>query len=63
MIITQKATPQTIAMAGSQGTPQGKNGKLGASFIKGTVLFTVGINGTDPSKVIELAAEVKRNLK
>lgn len=64
MIITEKATPQTIAMADGQGsTPQGENGKLGATFSKGTVVFTVGITGTDPSKVIALAAEVKRNLK
>ena len=64
MIITEKATPQTIAMADGQGsTPQGKDGKLGATFSKGTVVFTVGITGTDPSKVNALAAEVKRNLK
>ena len=63
MIVTEQATPQTIAMADSQGTPQGKNGKLGASFSKGTVVFSVGITGTDPSKVNALAAEVKRNLK
>ena len=64
MIVTEKATPQTIAMADSQGsTPQGKDGKLGATFSKGTVVFTVGITGTDPAKVNALAAEVKRNLK
>jgi hypothetical protein len=64
MIITEKATPQTIAMADGQGaTPRGSNGKLGATFSKGTVVFTVGITGTDPAKVNALAAEVKRNLK
>lgn len=64
MIITEKASPQTIAMADRQGsTPHGENGKLGATFSKGTVLFTVGTTGTDPSKLVALAAEVKRNLK
>jgi hypothetical protein len=63
MIVTEQATPQTIAMADSQGTPHGENGKLGASFSKGTVVFSVGITGTDPAKVNALAAEVKRNLK
>ena len=64
MIVTEQATPQTIAMANGQGSiPHGNPGKLGASFSKGTVVFSVGINGTDPSKVNALAAEVKRNLK
>lgn len=63
MIVTEQATPQVLAMADSQGTPHGENGKLGASFSKGTVVFSVGITGTDPSKVNALAAEVKRNLK
>jgi hypothetical protein len=64
LILTEKATPQTIAMANSQGTtPQGSNGNLGATFVQGTIVFTVGIKGTDPSKVNALAAEVKRNLK
>ena len=64
MITNEKATPQTLAMAERQGsTPQGDNGKLGATFSKGTVLFSVGITGTDPTKVRALAEEVKRNLK
>jgi hypothetical protein len=63
MIVTEEATPQIIAMAASEGTPHGNNGKLGASFSKGTVVFSVGITGTDPAKVFALAAEVKRNLK
>jgi PPE-repeat protein len=64
MIITEEATLQMLAMLNGQGSvPHGNAGKLGASFSKGTVLFSVGITGTDPSKVIALAAEVKRNLK
>ena len=64
MIVTEEATPQILAMANGQGSiPHGNPGKLGASFSKGTVVFSVGINGTDPSKVNALAAEVKRNLK
>lgn len=64
MIVTTKATPQTIAMVNGQGSsPQGRGGKLGGTFSEGTVVFTVGISGTDPSKVTALAAEVRRNLK
>ena len=64
MIITEQASPRTAAMADSQGsTPQGDNGTLGATFREGTIIFTVGITGTDPAKVGALAAEVKRNLK
>ena len=64
MIITEEATPQALAMASGQGSvPHGNAGKLGASFSKGTVIFSVGITGTDPSKVIALAAEVKSHLK
>ena len=64
MIINEKATPQALAMAERQGSsPRGDNGKLGATFSKGTILFSVGITGTDPSKVRALAEEVKRNLK
>ena len=64
MIVTEEATPQILAMANGQGSiPHGNPGKLGASFSKGTVVFSVGISGTDPSKVYALAAEVKRNLK
>ena len=51
-----------IAMANRVGF-RGEPGNLGASFSKGTVLFSVGIKGTDPSKVKALAQEVKRNLK
>ena len=64
MIITEKASPQTAAMADKQGsTPQGENGKLGATFREGNIIFTVGVTGTDPAKVTALATEVKRNLK
>ena len=64
MIVTEQATPQILAMANGQGSvPHGNPGKLGASFSKGTVVFSVGISGTDPSKVYAHAAEVKRNLK
>ena len=64
MIVTEEATPQILAIANGQGSiPHGNPGKLGASFSKGTVVFEVGIKGTDPSKVNALAAEVKRNLK
>ena len=64
MIVSEEATPQMLAMANGQGSiPHGNPGKLGASFSKGTVVFSVGITGTDPSKVMALAAEVKRNLK
>ncbi len=64
MIVTEEATPQILAMANGQGSiPHGNPGNLGASFSKGTVVFSVGIHGTDPSKVNALAAEVKRNLK
>ena len=64
MIVSEEATPQMLAMANGQGSiPHGNPGKLGASFSKGTVVFSVGISGTDPSKIYSLAAEVKRNLK
>ncbi len=64
MIVTEEATPQMTAMANGQGSiPHGNPGKLGASFSKGTVVFSVGISGTDPAKIYALAAEVKRNLK
>ncbi len=64
MIVTETATPQILAMASGQGSiPHGNPRKLGASFSKGTVVFSVGISGTDPAKVFALAAEVKRNLK
>ena len=64
MIVSEQATPQMLAMANGQGSiPHGNPGKLGASFSQGTIVFSVGISGTDPSKIFALAAEVKRNLK
>ena len=64
MIITETANSRTAAMADSQGSvPQGKDGDLGATFSKGTIIFTVGITGTEPTKVNALAAEVNRNPK
>jgi len=51
-------------MVNQQGSvPQGKFGKQGATFSKGTIVFTVGMTGTDPSRVNALATKVKRNLK
>ncbi len=64
MIVTEQATPQVLAMANGPGSvPHGNPGKLGASFSKGTIVFSIGVAGTDPSKLIALAAEVRRNLK
>jgi hypothetical protein len=64
MIVTEEATPQVLAMANGPGSiPHGNAGKLGASFSKGTIVFSIGIAGTDASKITALAAEVKRNLK
>ena len=64
MIIDEAATPRKLEMVNQQGSvPQGKSGKLGATFSKGTIVFSVGMTGTEPSRVNALAAEVKRNLK
>lgn len=64
MIISEDATPQQIARVDSDGaTLRGEPGKLGATFRKGKVVFSVGINGTDPSRVKALASEVIRNLR
>jgi len=64
MIIDEAASPRKLEMVNQQGSvPQGKAGKLGATFSKGTIVFSVGMIGTDPSRVNALAAEVKRNLK
>ncbi|MDQ6628225.1 MAG: hypothetical protein M3Z29_07230 [Pseudomonadota bacterium] len=64
MIIDEAASPKQLDMLNRAGSvPQGKAGKLGATFSKGGIVFTVGITGTDPAKVNALAEEVKRNLK
>jgi len=64
IILDEAATPRKLEMVNQLGSvPQGKPGNLGATFSKGTIVFSVGIKGTDPSQVIALAAEVKRNLK
>ena len=64
MIIDEAATLRKLEMVNQQGSvPQGKFGKQGATFSKGTIVFTVGMTGTDPSRVNALATKVKRNLK
>lgn len=64
MILDEEATPQKLELVNRTGSvPQGKPGKLGATFSKGRIVFSVGIAGTDPAKVNAIAAEVKRNLK
>ena len=64
MILDEEASPEKLEMVNRQGSiPRGQPGKLGATYAKGRIVFSVGMSGTDPGKVAAIAAEVNRNLK
>jgi hypothetical protein len=64
-ILTETASgPQADAMVNRKGSaPPAGSGMVGGTYKEGAIIFSLAIKSTDHSKVDELVAEIKRNLK
>jgi hypothetical protein len=64
-ILTEAASgPQADAMVNRRGSaPPAGSGMVGGTYKEGTIIFSVAVKSTDHSRVDELVAEIRRNLK